>query len=153
MVKTANNDIKSVTTKAAKRIKDFSNPQIAPTSYDRNDFKRDIPAAKQLNSEEIKQANETLREDSDLTQISTTTFPTVDISSYAKATNELMRRSISQSAAIKEIGDNVPKRNFASQGMETHSRNPDEHCAFCGGLLTPERWALLDNYFSNAEKP
>ena len=149
-VSTARAAISSFVTSQAKHIKNLTDPQVAKTSYDKNDFLRDIQTASPLEPSAYSEAVGILTTGL-LSSPSSVTFPRVDLESETQVVNELLQRSIGREVVLAEIGDNVDKQHFAKRGMQIHSRKTGERCAFCGSEISENRWELLDGYISKAE--
>lgn len=136
---------------AAQQIKNINNPQVAKTSYDKNDFCDEIPKANLLSDADIKKHKNTINSDkkADITKIS---FATIDLRSYLDSTNEVLGSSVQQPQSIPELKDNPAKQNFAKEGMSIHEHTANEVCAFCGNVVSDERWTALGNYFNDEVK-
>ena len=134
---------------SATKIKNITNPQIAKTSYDKNNFFNDIEYSKLLSKEEIEKYKEIIKSEKkeDVDEI---TFPKLDLNEWIKLTNEILQSSVSQQQMIEELKDNIDKQNFAKTGMELHKCG--EKCSFCGSIISETRWQLLGSYFNDEVK-
>lgn len=144
----ATSTISSFFTSSAQHIKNFSNPPVAKTSYNKKDFENEIRKANLLTNEEIAAHKKNIKADkkADAKQI---TFPDIDLLAYLNSTNEILQSSVVQLQDIPELKDNADKQTFARQGMSIHEHKADEICAFCGNSISDERWQLLGNYFND----
>jgi wobble nucleotide-excising tRNase len=136
-------------TDSARKIKNETAPQIAQTTYNRNDFKNEIAQAKLLTDEETKKHKETIKAEKKKA-IGNLIFPNTDLSELLKSTNTILQSNVSQKKIIDELKDNPEKQNFAKEGMGIHKHG--EKCAFCGNKISEERWQLLGNYFNDEVK-
>jgi len=59
-------------------------------------------------------------------------FPNIDLFSYKKSTNEVLKSCVSQQKDISELIGSSYKQNFAKEGMSIHEHKAGERCAFCG---------------------
>lgn len=145
------NKIERFYTSSASYIKNQNSPQIATTSYDKNKIKDEINKAKQLTVEEIKAHKDTIKADKkpDIEQVA---LPVIDLSSYLKSTNEVLKSAVKQPAFIPELSDNPAKQQFAKTGMDIHEHRHGEVCAFCGHEIDESRWEALGNYFNGEVK-
>ncbi len=137
--------------KSAQQIKNQSNPNIASTSYDKNDFKGEVTKAKTLTDNEVSANKDTIKADkkSDVVPV---TLPVIDLGSYLKSTNEVLEASVKQPASIPELNDNPNKQQFAKTGLDIHEHRQGEVCAFCGNEISEDRWVALGNYFNSEVK-
>ncbi|GBR74116.1 putative AAA family ATPase [Candidatus Termititenax aidoneus] len=138
-------------TDAARKIKNKNNPQIASTTYDKNNFKDEILQAKSLTDEDIKKYKETIKAERKET-VSSLVFPSIDLAELLKSTNTILQSSVSQRQIIAELKDNNDKQNFAKEGLRIHEHKNGEKCAFCGNEISEERWQFLGNYFNDEVK-
>lgn len=131
---------------SASHIKNMTDPQIAPTSYNKNSFADEIPKASPLSAEEIKVAKETtlIKKKNNLPKIKGLTFNLTDI---LTTSNALLEKKVTPSVIIKELDNSQELRQFAQRGAELHKRG--DKCAFCGNIIPDNRWSDLDNYFND----
>lgn len=134
--------------RSAQVIKNQSNPQIAKTSYDLNDFKSEISNAELLTDEEVKANKNTVSADKKADVLGAT-LPVVDLASYLTSTNEVLESSVKQPGSIPELKGNPEKQQFARSGMDVHKHKQGEVCAFCGNEIDEDRWKVLAEYFNN----
>lgn len=146
-----NSTIDRFCTSSASQIKVMTNPSIASPNYDKNAFKSDISNAKLLTDKEVSTHKDTMKADKkpDVAQV---TLPVVNLESYLKSTNEVLNASVKQSSVIPELDGNPQKQQFAKIGMDIHEHKTGEVCAFCGKVITEERWVALANYFNDEVK-
>lgn len=141
-------------TKTASKIKKMAKPQIAPTSYNRNNLKREIDSAKLLSKDEV-QTNELILSDTPKNIITSINLPDINLKSITEAVNSILTESIEEEHLLSmptDLRANVEKQNFAIQGLKVHQSSNnyhDELCAFCGSKITDERWRLLVQLFDN----
>lgn len=131
---------------SASNIKNMADPQVAPTNYNKNSLATDIPDALLLNSKEFKIAKETalVKRKNSLSTISDITCKPSDV---LTTVNSLLAKKVTPSVVIKELANNQELRNFVQRGMELHKRG--DRCAFCGNVISGERWTELDSYFND----
>lgn len=121
-------------------------------SYDKRNFKKDIPQANTLSESELSKLIETIKAEKILIS-KKISFPRIDLEKYLEATNEILQTVVLPSGVINELTNNREKQNFAKLGMEIHSRErDDELCSFCGSVISKVRWEELDRYFSDEVK-
>lgn len=131
----------------ARKLKHQSNPQITKTTYHKSDFINDIPIAKELNPDELKQSITILREQAK-SEISAQTINPINFKKMLDRANELIQHHLEETVIIDELKDDPEKKSFANQGRRIH--NPGENCAFCGNTYTAERSQILERYFSGS---
>lgn len=136
-------------TDSAREIKNLSHPQVASTTYKKTDFKKDIGRARYLSNAEFEQAKQECITDL-MDAPDRLVFPVCDFEDIRVRADELLRASVSQHVQVSGIGENIEKRKFAEQGMRVHLRENGELCAFCGGVITEDRWNLLDQLFDKS---
>ncbi|TGL85790.1 hypothetical protein EHQ68_16660 [Leptospira congkakensis] len=140
-------------TNAARDIKNkkYDNVNIAPPSYNKENFINELLNASILTPEEIKTNSETL---SSIEKYATKTFTVTNtkLDSLLNNINEILNSKVSQRILLKELEENIRKQNFAKEGFEIHEHKVDEICSFCGNQITDERWNQLANYFNDEVK-
>jgi len=137
--------------KSAQQIKNLDNPNVASPNYDKNAFRNEIDKAKHLTNEEILANKNTIKADKKQDVIPVE-LPIIDLGSYLKSTNEVLKANVKQPESIPELNDNPNKQQFAKTGLDIHEHKKGEVCAFCGSEISDDRWALLGNYFNNEVK-
>lgn len=130
--------------KSAVEIKNKTNPQIAPTTYNRNSFNSDIVNAVILSDEEIKTHETTLRIDEKIAPV--ISFPLDNMGDFLVRTNNLLAKTISKRIQIKRIDGDNKKIEFAREGLQLHKKG--DYCVFCGNLISSDTYDELVNYFS-----
>lgn len=152
-LKKANEDYKKQSAKidkflqvSASQIKNMTDPQVAPTSYNKNSFADEIPKATLLSAEEIKVAKETAltKKKNNLPKIKSSAYELKDI---LTTVNTLLKKKVAPSTVIKELENNQELRQFAQRGTELHKKG--DKCAFCGNIISDDRWNELDGYFND----
>lgn len=136
---------------AAQQIKNISNPTIAKTSYNKNDFRDEISKVNILSDTDVLTHKNTIKADKK-SEVGLISFPAVDLQSYLSSTNEVLQSKVEQPRSIPELKDSPEKQQFAKQGMEIHEHSNSEVCSFCGNEISEERWVALGNYFNNEVK-
>lgn len=136
--------------KAAKKLKDEHTLLTGPNYYSPN-FQKDIPNAREMTEGEMKNVNTILSAQTiELSGSKAPHLPQLpQLLSLKDAVNDILEASVQSRVVLEEFENKPEKQNFAYQGMQIHSRNAEERCAFCGNLISEERWKELDNYFSN----
>lgn len=131
---------------SASNIKNMADPQVAPTSYNKNTFADDIPNASLLSAKELKIVKETAsaKKKNNLSKISDIACKPSDV---LTTVNSLLAKKVTPSVVIKELANNQELRGFAQRGIELHKRG--DKCAFCGNVISNERWIKLDSYFND----
>ena len=131
---------------SASNIKNMTDPQVAPPSYNKISFSDDIPNALSLNTKELKIAKETAsaKKKSSLLTISDIACRPADV---LTTVNSLLSKKVTPGVVIKELVNNQELRNFAQRGIELHERG--DKCAFCGNIISDGRWDELDSYFND----
>lgn len=145
------NRIESFYTKSASEIKNLSNPQLAKTTYNKKDFIQDINNANTLSSD-IMTENQTLLKADKKQYLTLPLFPHLNLADCLKDVNELLTIKLSQRLYIQELQNDTRKQNFAKLGLDVHEHKSNEICAFCGNIISEERWIMLENYFNDEVK-
>lgn len=131
---------------SASHVKNMTDPQVALTNYNKNSFADEIPKATLLSAEEIKIAKETAltKKKNNLPKIKNSAYELKDILTIA---NTLLKKKVTPSTVIKELENNQELRRFAQRGTELHTKG--DKCAFCGNIVSDNRWNELDSYFND----
>lgn len=99
-----------------------------------------------LNEEEIYynklQVNEVIKESIDIISVSKPKLQNV-----IEECKELLERRITLSETLKDLVEDSVLQSWVDKGREIH-REKKNHCAFCGGIISHDRWVRLDNHFS-----
>ncbi len=138
-------------TSAARDIKSISNPQIVEYTFDTRGFQKDIVKACELSDDVISTYKNIIKSDRK-PDVNPVVFPEFDLSTYISLVNEILQSSVSQTQDIPGLQGNAKKQDFARQGMAIHEHKTGEECAFCGNVISEERWRLLGNYFNDKVK-
>lgn len=132
--------------KSASTIKNIKDPSYTSnSSYDKNDFAREIIFAKNLDEDEIaKQKQTLLTETKRANEIS---FPTIDFNTILNDVNKILMFSLESTESINGIDNS--NENFAKEGLTLYeNKHINDICPFCGNSISTERIHLLKNYFS-----
>jgi len=78
-----------------------------------------------------------------ITQLHT---PSLNISTLADEAEVLVSRKVSESDKIAELVKDAVLNRWVSDGR-VHHKSKRDHCAFCGNLITEDRWKILDKHF------
>lgn len=140
------NKIQDFFSNSASIIKKETTPQIASTNYDKNDFEKEINQSKLLSEEEIQKYKTVIKEDKkdDVIKIN---FPQLKGNEVLSQVNSILWKAISIKTKISELDENREKQNFAKEWLKIHEHKNWEKCAFCGNVISEERWELLGKYF------
>lgn len=117
--------------------------------YDKNNFKNDLKEAKEqgkLSKEEIKTLRETITVvEKDNVDGINSVF--IDLKEEQKEIKSLLEKTVKPTENILELKNDPQKQEFAKAGLECHK--PNENCAFCGNVITKERYEKVKSYFSS----
>lgn len=117
--------------------------------YDKNNFRNDLQKAKKqgkLSEEEIKTLRETITvvgKDN----VDEINLAFIDLREEQQKINLLLEKTVKPTENILELKDDPQKQKFAKAGLECH--RPNDKCAFCGNLITEERYKKVKSYFSS----
>ncbi|MDA5457669.1 AAA family ATPase [Weissella confusa] len=134
---------------AASQIKRMTDPQIAKTSYDINNFQGEIDNAKKLSDDDINIYKQTIKSDPKNANI--ITWTNIDLAMQLENVNEIITSAVHQRVEIPRLKDDPKKTQFAKEGLEIHNHIDGEICAFCGNPISPETFFDLQNFFSSDE--
>lgn len=117
--------------------------------YDKNNFKNDLKEAKEqgkLSKEEIKTLRETITvvEKDNVDEINSVF---IDLKEEQKEIKSLLEKTVKPTENILELKNDPQKQEFAKAGLGCHK--PNENCAFCGNVITKERYEKVKSYFSS----
>lgn len=138
--------------KSAKEIKNKHQKLVNKFYYNKKDFIKDIPLAHKLTVDEV-QKQILLLDQKVLGKVDEVHFPTIDLSKYLKAINEILEAKIVKSALISF--KNRDEQEWARQGLNLHQHSNGEYeqiCSFCGSPLSSNRIEELNSYFSDEVK-
>ncbi|WP_337993630.1 AAA family ATPase [Lysinibacillus sp. CNPSo 3705] len=130
----------------AKELKEYKNPQITKTSYDKNDFLNDISACKVLDEIEINEYENILNEISKSKISEHYQFNSVDFTGLINNVNEILEHKVQEVTFINELKDDPARKGFAQQGLKIHKAG--ENCSFCGNEIKEERIKELESFIS-----
>lgn len=105
---------------------------------------------KQLSLEEIEQFRKLTLEQT-LDEFSIPEFPEIRLSNFVEKTKNLVEKKISASNKIEELVKNAILNRWVSEGRSYH-KDKLSNCAFCGTLISDERWQELDQHFDKESK-
>lgn len=152
----ANNNVESLENQltkkyrtAASQIKRMTDPQIAKTSYDINNFQGEIDNTKKLSDDDINIYKQTIKSDPKNANI--ITWTNIDLAVQLENVNEIITSAVHQRVEIPRLKDDPKKTQFAKEGLEIHNHIDGEICAFCGTPISPETFFDLQNFFSSDE--
>lgn len=131
-------------TKSASKIKNLDDPQVASTTYNKNYFKNEISKAKLLTEAEIEKHKNQINTDIKIAK--KIGYQEIDLKDLLTKTNFLLLNKVTEKEVIPEFSGNIDKTNFAEMGLQLHAIN--EKCAFCGSVISKERYGKLERYFS-----
>lgn len=134
---------------AASQIKKMTDPQVAKTSYDFNNFQGEIDIAKNLSDDDINIYKQTIKSDPKNANI--ITWTNIDLARQLENVNEIITSAVHQRVEIPRLKDDPEKTQFAKEGLEIHNHIDGEICAFCGNPISPETFFDLQNFFSSDE--
>lgn len=133
-------------TKSAREIGKSNNPVfVNARQYNKRNFRSDMNEAKKLETNEL----ERFKQKASAKQIpihNAIKLPVLNSRGFENATREILNTPLTPSTTIKELVDNPNKKEFALDGMHLH--NKGDRCAFCGNLISSDRWEELDSFFS-----
>lgn len=135
--------------KKARELKEYTNPQITKTSYNKNDFLEDIPNSKQLDETEIEQYEQILNETSKDEVKNKYKIEDINFEELIDELNEILIYKVKEVTFVKEIQDNPDRKTFAQKGLELHEAG--ENCSFCGNEIKMERIDELESFVSASE--
>lgn len=144
--KKQNDEIDKFYKEKAKELKEYKNPQITKTSYDKNDFLNDISASEVLGEIEINEYENILNEISKTKIIENFEINDVDFTGLINNVNEILEHKVQEVTFIKELKDEPARKEFAQQGLKIHKAG--ENCSFCGNEIKEERIKELESFIS-----
>lgn len=137
------NKINAFFTKSAREI---TNSQRLGRTYDKNKFKKDIESNPVIYSKEELETNKKTLQDPKKDTIPKYDIPNLNNERLLGAVNEILSLKVNPATRIEELDRSPEKQEFAKEGLRIH--DPEERCAFCGGIIDKERLDLLRNYFN-----
>ncbi|MCH7340759.1 AAA family ATPase [Acinetobacter higginsii] len=105
---------------------------------------------KELSLEEIEQFRKLSLEKA-LDEFSIIELPKIRLSNFVEKTEKLVAKKISSSNKIEELVKNAILNRWVNEGRSYH-KDKLSNCAFCGTLISEERWKELDRHFDKESK-
>ena len=133
-------------TDKARELKEYKNPQITKTSYNRNDFFNDISVSKVLDDVEINEYENIINEISKSKIPKDYKINSIDFTGLINNVNEILEHKVQEVTFIKELRDDPARKGFAQQGLKIHKVG--EKCSFCGNEVKEERIKELESFIS-----
>jgi len=146
-------EINDFYTSSARQIKNkkYDNVSISSPTYNRDNFISEIKNSKEQSENEIIQCLEILKAKEKKVDRKIQ-FPSIDLAMLLESTNAIMQSCVSQTETIAELDNNADKQFFAKEGVRIHEHKKGTICAFCGNVISEERWIQLGNYFNQEVK-
>ena len=138
-------DLQRLYRESASFIKKMNRPQVAPTSYNKNNFENDILSAKCMSKTEIELAESTIN--TEIKMLGEVTFPNYDMQEMLLKVKRIIEENIQEPIKLDRV-DNSQKRKFVKLGFDLHHKG--DVCSFCGNKIDDEVFDELDNYFSES---
>lgn len=126
-------------------IKKLDRPQVAPTSYNKNNFESDIPYAKSMSNIEVELAVSIIN--TEIRTIKEISFPDYDMKEVLLNAKKIIEENIQEPVKLDRV-DNLRKKEFVRLGFELHHKG--DICSFCGNKINDKVFDELDNYFSES---
>lgn len=82
--------------------------------------------------------------------IQTVASPVLSINTFLSKTKELLERKIGSSNKITELLHDIALNEWVKTGVELHAER--KACAFCGNIISDERWNILHAHFDEESK-
>lgn len=130
---------------SASFIKKLDRPQVALTSYNRNNFVSDIPHAKSMSNAEVELAVSIIN--TKIKTIKEISFPNYDMEEVLLKAKKIIEENIQEPVKLDRV-DNPRKKEFVRLGFELHHKG--DICSFCGNKINDKVFDELDNYFSES---
>lgn len=138
-------DLQRLYRESASFIKKMNRPQVAPTSYNKNNFENDILSAKCMSKTEIELAESTIN--TEIKMLGEVTFPNYDMQEMLLKVKRIIEENIQEPIKLDRV-DNSQKRKFVKLGFDLHHKG--DVCSFCGNKIDDKVFDELDNYFSES---
>lgn len=142
-----NRDIDGFYISSASEIKNMSSPQIAPTTYNKRNFKAEIQLAHLLSEDEMTRYKAVIHEVEKIAP--DVVFPQLDFSNLLDEINRILVRKVKEHKFIARLQGNPEKAGFAKEGLRLHKAG--DICAFCGNVISEETIRDLKSYFDADE--
>lgn len=138
-------DLQRLYRESASFIKKMNRPQVAPTSYNKNNFENDILSAKCMSKTEIELAESIIN--TEIKMLGEVTFPNYDMQEMLLKVKRIIEENIQEPIKLDRV-DNSQKRKFVKLGFDLHHKG--DVCSFCGNKIDDKVFDELDNYFSES---
>ncbi|MFD1031539.1 AAA family ATPase [Metaplanococcus flavidus] len=132
----------------AKQLKEFNSPRITKITYYKNDFLKDISNFKIIEEVEEQKCKNILNE-KPKSIIPDYEVIDIDFVGIIDNVNEILQYKIKEVITVKEIDDDLVKKEFALKGLKIHKAG--ENCSFCGNKIEEERLTNLELLISSTE--
>lgn len=136
-------------TAKAREMREYRSPQITKTTYNRNDFIKDIPESKILDGKEVEGLKKILREIKKGKIPKSVKIGKFDFTSLINNVKRILEHEVAEVTIIEELKDNPAKKQFAQTGLKIHKAG--EKCSFCGNEVTEDRIKKLKTLVSMPE--
>lgn len=143
----AKNSIKDFYTQSAAKIRDNKGYRLSTSSYNKNNFEREIANASRLSEQDRLQLEDILK--STVKTAKEIEFPTNDVGQLLIDVNNLLARKVAEKNRISRLGDDKDKIAFAKEGLNIHKKG--DICSFCGSKIDDDIFDELEGYFSADE--
>lgn len=142
-LKNANKNLEAYLSKRAKSIKD-SDLRISISTYNKSDLIEDLKRdGAILSSEEQERCRNTIR--SVVKKATKIERLPINIGELAEEVEVILHRTVTPITEILELKNNKELTNFAKEGLRLHKVG--DRCAFCGSVISNERYETVKNYF------
>ncbi|MCZ8533538.1 AAA family ATPase, partial [Psychrobacillus psychrodurans] len=142
-------EINKFYTDKARELREFNSPQITKTTYNRNDFIKDISRRKILDDKEIEDLKNTLSEVQKSIVIEKAEDKKFDFTTLINNVKRILEHEVAVVTVVEELKDNPARKQFAQTGLKIHKAG--EKCSFCGNEITEDRIKKLETLVSMPE--
>lgn len=136
-------------TEKARELREFNSPQITKTTYNRNDFIKDISKREIRDDKEIEDLKNTLSEIQKRKIIEKEEDKKFDFTTLIINVKRILEHEVAVVTVIEELKDNSARKQFAQNGLKIHKAG--EKCSFCGNEITEDRIKKLETLVSIPE--
>lgn len=147
--KNKKNEIDKFNTDKARELRDYQSPQITKTTYNRNDFIKDIPKSKILDGNEVEELKKILKEIKKGKVLEIENIEKFNFTSLLNNVRRILEHEVAEVTIIEELKDNEDKKQFAQTGLKIHKAG--DKCSFCGNVVTEDRIKKLQTLVSMPE--
>lgn len=140
-----NNFEKFLTSKASK-IKNCK-LRIASPSYNKTKLNEELSLGISLSNDEISQLKKTLQSEEKIA--SKIELFHLDFNELLKEVSKTLSIKATPKIELSEFKDNALLATFAKQGLKLHKAG--DKCAFCGSVISQDRYAEVKQYFDGDE--